>query len=165
MAQDRFYFWRGYYDALKKLPTDEHRGEFTLALCAYAFDGIEPDFSDDLLLDFAWSLVADSARESVMLGRMQSERGSKGGRPTKVKKTTAKSGAKTTAKTTALSGAKSGAESGAETTAESVRYGNVLSPSETEREYASHASADAGVRASKSAPQIAEIPPKPEGDW
>ena len=123
MAQsERFYFWRGYYDALRKMPTDEQRGEFVMAVCAYAFDGVEPDFGGDALLDICWSLVADGTRESVRKGVEQSRRGSRGGRPAKDAKTTAKStaksgvksGAKTTAKSGALSGVKSGAESGAE---------------------------------------------------
>ena len=112
MAQsERFYFWRGYYDALRKLPTDEQRGRLVMAVCAYAFDGTEPDLGDDLMLDMAWSLVADGTRESVRKGIEQSQRGQMGGRPTKARKTTAKSGAKTTAKSTVKSGAESGAES------------------------------------------------------
>ena len=84
MAQSkRFYFWRGYYDALMRLPTDDQRGRFVMAMCAYAFDGEEPDFSDDDLLDFAWPLVADGTRESVRKGVEQSEYGQRGGRPQK----------------------------------------------------------------------------------
>lgn len=108
MAQDRFYFWRGYYDALATLPTDEQRGRFVMAICQYAFCDEVPDLSDDPVLMFAWMVVRDQVAESVEIGRKQSERGSKGGRP---KKTTAKSGAK----------------SGVKSTAESVRYGNVPS--------------------------------------
>jgi len=108
MAQDRFYFWRGYYDALATLQTDEQRGRFVMAICQYAFCGEVPDLSDDPILRFAWMVVRDQVAESVEIGRKQSERGSKGGRPKK-----------TTAKTTAKSGVKS--------TAESVRYGNVPS--------------------------------------
>lgn len=119
MAQDRFYFWRGYYEALATLPTDAQRGRFVMAICQYAFEGEAPDLSDDPMLRFAWMVVRDQVAESVEMGRRQSERGSRGGRP--------KSGAKTTAKTTALSGAKSGAESTAESGAKSVRYGRVPS--------------------------------------
>lgn len=111
MAQDRFYFWRGYYDALATLPTDEQRGRFVMAVCQYAFEGEVPDLSDDPVLAFAWMVVRDQVAESVDIGRKQAERGRKGGRP--------KSGAK--------SGAKSGVKSGAESGAESVRYGNVPS--------------------------------------
>jgi len=98
MAQsERFYFWRGYYDAMRKLPTDAQRGRLVLSICAYAFDGIEPDLADDPLLDLAWSLVADGTRESVRKGIEQSQRGQMGGRPAS-QKSTAKSGVKSTAK-------------------------------------------------------------------
>lgn len=104
MAQsERFYFWRGYYDALRKIPTDEQRGRFVMAVCAYAFDGEEPDLDDDPMLSIGWSLVADGSRESVRKGVEQSQRGQMGGRPKSAKKTTAKSGAKTTAKSGAES--------------------------------------------------------------
>ena len=113
MAADRFYFWRGYYNALAMLQTDEQRGQMVMAMCEYAFDGTEPELSDPMQ-QIAWAVIEEQVRESVEIGRKQSERGRKGGRPRKSAK---KSGAKTTA----LSGVKSGAES----TAESVRYGNV----------------------------------------
>ena len=127
MAQDRFYFWRGYYDALATLPTDAQRGRFVMAMCQYAFSGELPDLSDDPVLAFAWVVVRDQVAESVEIGRKQAERGSRGGRPRGTRKsgaeataeTTDKSGALSTDKTTALSGAKSGALS--------VRYGNVPS--------------------------------------
>lgn len=119
MAQDRFYFWRGYYDALATLPTDAQRGRFVMAMCQYAFKGELPDLSDDPVLAFAWMVVRDQVAESVEIGRKQAERGSKGGRPRGTRKGGAETTAETTDKTTALSGAKSGAES--------VRYGNVPS--------------------------------------
>lgn len=133
MAQDRFYFWRGYWDALQRLPPTM-RGDFVSAMCQYAFDGIEPAFESEML-EFAWQFVKDQISESVRIGQEQSARGKRGGRP----KTTAKSTAKTTAlsggKSTVKSGAKSGVKSGAETTAESgaesVRYSNVPSASRT----------------------------------
>ena len=49
MAQDRFYFWRGYYDAMEYL-SDEEAGMLFRAICAYAFDGEEPDFTDNRLM-------------------------------------------------------------------------------------------------------------------
>lgn len=122
MAQDRFYFWRGYWDALRQLPSDETRGMFVAAMCRYAFEDTEPTFEDGML-EFAWQLVKDQISMSVEIGRVQSERGKRGGRPSKAKKTTAK--------TTALSGAESGAETTAESGAESVMYCNVHSASRT----------------------------------
>jgi len=165
MAQsERFYFWRGYYDALRKIPTDEQRGRFTMAVCAYAFDGIEPDLSDDPILDIGWSLVADGSRESVRKGVEQSQRGTLGGRPQKGQKTTAKSGAKTTAKTTAKSGALSGAKSGAKSEEKrSEEKGKELSPSKDgERVGASLPAPDGAALAPSN---IVTIPPKPSGDW
>lgn len=113
MAADRFYFWRGYHKALSMLETDEQRGQLIMAMCEYAFDGIEPDMTDPMQR-IVWAVIEDQIRESVEIGRKQSERGKRGGRPRKSSK-------KSTAKSTALSGVKSGVESGAE----SVRYGNV----------------------------------------
>ena len=109
MASDRFYFWRGYHEALKKLPSNERRGAFVLAMCAYAFDGIEPDFSSDPMLDFAWSLITDQLSQSVEIGRRSSRNGRKGGRPkgSKSKKSSAKSGVKSRAKSTVKSSAES----------------------------------------------------------
>lgn len=164
MAQsERFYFWRGYYDAMRKIPTDEQRGRFIMAMCAYAFDGVEPDLSDDLILDIGWSLVADGSRESVRKGVEQSQRGTLGGRPTKGRKTTAKTPAKSGAKTTALSTAESGAESGAESE-EKRKEGKrrELSPSlDGERVGASRPAPDGAALAPSNG---FTIPPKPEGD-
>lgn len=154
MAQsERFYFWRGYYDALRKIPTDEQRGRFVMAVCAYAFDGEEPDLDDDPMLSIGWSLVADGSRESVRKGVEQSQRGQMGGRPKSAKKTTAKSGAKTTAK--------SGVKSGAKSTAESEEKRRELSsPVGEERVGASRPAPDGAALA----PSIGVLPPKPEGD-
>ena len=159
MAQsERFYFWRGYWDAIRKLPDAETRDRFVTAICAYAFDSVEPDFTGEPMLDFAWSLVADQVRESVQIGVKQSERGKRGGRPSKRGKSTAKSTAKTTAlsgakttafntaKSTALSTAESGVESTAESGAESEGKGTVVNCSGSASPYAS---ATAGVAAAE----------------
>ena len=129
MAQsDRFYFWRGYYDAMEYL-TDEEVGQLFRAICAYAFDDEEPDFTDNRLMQVAWTMVADSAQESVEVGRRRSEAGQKGGRPPKsTVKSSAKRGAKSSALSTAKSTVKSSVESTAESSVESVGYGNVPQP-------------------------------------
>ena len=153
MAQDRFYFRRGYYDAMEYL-NDEEAGKLFRAICAYAFDGESPEFDGDRLMQVAWTMIADIVAESVDMGRRSSEAGKKGGgRPLKG---TRKKGVK--------KGVKNPPEKTPENPLENVRYGSTPSD-KPEGVYASHASADAGVRASKSAPQIATIPPKPEGDW
>ena len=122
MAQsERFYFWRGYYDAMEYL-TDEEVGQLFRAICAYAFDDEEPDFGDNRLMQVAWTMVADSAQESVAMGKAAHENGKMGGRPPK--KTPAKRGAKTPPLTTPLTTPKRGGE----TPPESVGYGNVPQP-------------------------------------
>ena len=135
MAQsERFYFWRGYWDAIRKLPDAETRDRFVTAICAYAFDGTEPDFTGEPMLDFAWSLVADQVRESVQIGVKQSAYGKRGGRPSKRGKSTPKS--------TPLSTAKRGAES----IAESEGKGTVVNCSGSASPYAG---ATAGVAAAE----------------
>lgn len=158
MAQsERFYFWRGYYDALRKIPTDEQRGRFVMAVCAYAFDGEEPDLDDDPMLSIGWSLVADGSRESVRKGVEQSQRGQMGGRPKSKKKSPANSGVKSGA----FSGANSGVKSGAKSTAESEKKRRELSsPVGEERVGASRPAPDGAALA----PEIGVLPPKPEGD-
>lgn len=121
VAERRFYFWESYGKAFDML-TDEEAGAFVKACYRFAFEDVEPDFTDVPKLAFAWQIVSGQIARSVEIGVLNAERGKQGGRPRK-------SGAKTTAKTTAKSGAKSGvkstAESGVESGAESVRYGNV----------------------------------------
>ena len=164
MAQsERFYFWRGFYDALKRLETDEQRGAFVMALCAYAFDGEDTDLSWDATLDFAFAAVKDQVLESVNIGRIKSEAGSKGGRPQKRRSATKKS----TAKSSALSSAKSTVKS----SDESVRYSNVPSSPKGEEEGASLRAASAAQLApeilpdgSTRLPDGAVIPPRPK-DW
>ena len=157
MAQDRFYFWRGYYDALATLPTDAQRGRFVMAVCQYAFEDEVPDLSDDPILMFAWVMVRDQVAESVEMGRRQSERGSKGGRP---QKSGAKSGAKSTVKTTAKSGVKSGAKS----TAESEEKRRELSSTCVEERVGANALApDGAALAQRFETPALDVPPKPEG--
>lgn len=168
MAQsDRFYFWRGYYDALMMLPTPEQRDAFVMGICAFAFDGREPDFSGDPTLAIGWAILRDQVRESVEIGRDASRRGSMGGRPRKDEKTSAKS----SAKTSALSSAKSSAKSSVKSSAESERKGREGNgsdfPSLTGKGAA--AAADAAPPAhvnpdgSISFDDGVTIPPKPDG--
>lgn len=137
VAQDRFYFWRGYYDAMEYL-SDEETGMLFRAICAYAFDGEEPDFTDNRLMQVAWTMVADSVAESVDMGRRSSEAGKRGGgRPRKgVTKKGVKKGVKNPLKNTP------------ENPPENVRYGNTLS-----------ANAERGNGASPAAPDGAALAP------
>lgn len=80
MAQsERFYFWRGYYDALRMLPTPEQRDALLMGICAYAFEGEEPNFSHDPILSVVWQVIRDQVAESVAIGREMAERGRKSG--------------------------------------------------------------------------------------
>ena len=159
MAQsDRFYFWRGYWDALKMLPTAEQRDALVMGICSYAFDGEEPDFAYDATLAIAWAILRDQVRESVEIGRDASRRGSMGGRPRKGEKTSAK----TRAKTSALSSAKSSVKS----SAESEGKGTDRKGSEQDSpngESGDAAEADAAPRAPIMTDDGVTIPPKPEG--
>lgn len=98
MAQsERFYFWRGYYEALKKLPDAESRDAFVMAICRYAFENEEPDFDGDRLLDFAWAIVSEQVHESVEIGRKMAERGRRGGKASGKTRSSASSSASSTA--------------------------------------------------------------------
>lgn len=141
MAQsERFYFWRGYYDALCKLPDPESRDKFVMAICRYAFDGIEPDFGGNALLDFAWAIIADQVHESVEIGRKMAERGRKSGEARKAKKET-----NTVANTVP-------------NTVPNEGKGTEVTGTEAG---ASRSAPDGAALA----PHIGIIPPKPEGEW
>jgi hypothetical protein len=156
MAQsERFYFWRGYYDAMNYL-NDGEVGRLFRAICAYAFDGEEPDFGDERVLQVAWTMVADTARESVEMGKRASEYGKQGGRPTSTTKTTPKRPPKR--------GAKRPPKRDPERVAESVEYGRVLSPSnDGERVGACAPAPDGAARAPVQVDPMLDVPPKPEG--
>ena len=79
MATDSFKFWDSYYSALQMLGTDERRGRFVMALCAYVFDGVEPAFADDVMA-FGFELVATQARESKEISARAREKGRIGGK-------------------------------------------------------------------------------------
>lgn len=108
MADRRFYFWESYGKAMDLL-TDEEAGRFIKACCAFAFEGTEPDFSDQPKLAFAFGMIRGQLLMSVEIGVKAVESGKKGGRPSK--KTTAKRGAKTTPKSTPETTPERGAES------------------------------------------------------
>lgn len=78
MATDSFKFWDSYYSALRMLGTDERRGRFVMALCAYVFDGVDPCFDDDAMA-FGFELVATQARESKELSARKRDGGIKSG--------------------------------------------------------------------------------------
>ena len=139
MAQsERFYFWRGYYDALKKLPDAESRDAFVMAICRYAFESEEPDFQGNRLLDFAWAIVADQVHESVELGRKMAERGRRSGEARRAKRDNEQCSEQCSERKERKGTEVTGTEAGA---SRSAPYGATL------------------------APHIGEIPPKPESEW
>ena len=104
MADRRFYFWESYGKALDLL-TDEEAGRFIKACCAFAFEGTEPDFSDDSRMAFAWQIVSAQITTSVEIGVKNAERGRRGGKKSgesRRKKATEKD-ERSTASTTASS--------------------------------------------------------------
>ena len=62
MATESFKFWDAYWDAMKGL-TYEQRGKFVSALCAYVFDGEEPDVEDPVVA-FGYRAVRKQAAET-----------------------------------------------------------------------------------------------------
>lgn len=151
MAQDRFYFWRGYYEAMEYL-TDEEAGQLFRAICAYAFDGVEPEF-EDRMMQVAWAMVAGSVSESVEIGRRSSEAGKRGGgRP---RKTNTKKGAK--------KGVKNPPENPPENPLENVRYGKVPHSASQSVGDASRLAPDGAARAPIVLENGITIPPPPMG--
>ena len=154
MAQsERFYFWRGYYDAMEYL-NDEEVGRLFRAICAYAFDGEMPDFSDERLLQVAWAMVADSVAESVDMGKRSSKGGQNSGETRRNKATT--------------KGVRKGVQKplpkGVSKGASNVEYGSTLSPTARESRRASPAAPDEHAAAVDRwyAEQGIEAPPVPE---
>ena len=77
MTKRRFSFWESYYFALKKLKSDADKGRFVCGICQRVFDGTEPDFSDDPVLDALYTIISDQVEESVTLFERASEGGKK----------------------------------------------------------------------------------------
>lgn len=71
-------FFYSYYEAAKML-SDAQRLRFYDAITGFAFAGELPDFSDDVTLRLAWSLVMPNVQASIE----HRENGKKGGRPRK----------------------------------------------------------------------------------
>ena len=78
MATDKVSFWVAYRNALRTLAPEDGYW-FVMALCDYAFDGVDPDFSDRPSLEFAWLLIRDQVAESVEISRRNAEKGRKSG--------------------------------------------------------------------------------------
>lgn len=79
-ADDSFKMWRGYYEALKLLPTADQRDQFFMGLCDYVFEGIEPTFTD-AAAQFGFMAVRESAKRSMEMAASARENGQRGGRP------------------------------------------------------------------------------------
>lgn len=85
MATDKFSFWVAYRNALRTLAPEDGYW-FVMALCDYAFDDVEPDFSERPSLEFAWLLIRDQVAESVEISRRNAEKGRKSGEARRGKK-------------------------------------------------------------------------------
>lgn len=79
MAERRFYFWESYGKAFDML-TDEEAGRFIKACYRFAFDGVEPDFTDEPKMAFAWQIVSGQITTSIEIGLKNAERGKRGGK-------------------------------------------------------------------------------------
>ena len=153
MATERFYFWRAYYDTLGML-SDEEAGVLVKAMCAYAFDGEEPDFTGHRDASLLWTITRDQIAESVALGKRQSEYGKQGGRPPK---DADKRVPKRVPKSTPKRGPKRVPES------EEKGIGRETPPSKDGGGGASLRAADAAQLAPTTRPNGMVIPPRPEG--
>lgn len=76
-ATDGFKFWDAYYDALKLLDTDEERGHFVMALCAYVFEDKEPQLTG--MERFGFTLISKQVMESKRLAALGRAGGKKSG--------------------------------------------------------------------------------------
>lgn len=82
VTSQSFKFWDAYYDTLKLMDTPEERDEFIMALCAFVFDGTEPEFSHRSS-ELCFTLTRKSAEASREIADRARENGLKGGRPSK----------------------------------------------------------------------------------
>lgn len=98
--EGKITFFASFYETLKKLP-EAQREPFMMGLLGYAFEGIEPDFADDLLLDIAFTNARPNLDASARKAKVARENGEAGGRPETKHKTNAKTDRKTNAKTNA----------------------------------------------------------------
>lgn len=71
-------FFYSYHEAASLL-ADNQRLRFYDAIFEYAFEGVVPDFSDDVTLRLAWSLVLPNLEKSIE----NYLNGKRGGRPRK----------------------------------------------------------------------------------
>lgn len=79
MAKVGFTFRESYYDAVRLFSTDEERGRFLLGLCAFAFDGEEPDFAGSSELEIAFACMREHVEQEVADRLRSSQAGSRGG--------------------------------------------------------------------------------------
>ena len=124
---DSFKFWESYYGALKIVPTAEQRSRLIMALCACVFDGVEPDLSDDQMLDALYQIMYQQATTSKEIAERARSNGKRGGRPANYKKkTSGLTQTKTHAKTSGLTQTKT--QTKTQTEKRSVAYSSVASP-------------------------------------
>ena len=98
-----------------------------MALCACVFDGVEPDLSDDQMLDALYQIMYQQATTSKEIAERARSNGKRGGRPANYKKkTSGLTQTKTHAKTSGLTQTKT--QTKTQTEKRSVAYSSVASP-------------------------------------
>lgn len=83
---DSFKFWDTYYEALKLVPSGDDRARLVMSLCAFVFEGVEPDFSDAPMLGALFEIMHEQALTSKDIAAAARENGKRGGRPAGTKK-------------------------------------------------------------------------------
>lgn len=93
--ESKITFFASFYETMKKLPDAKDRDRFAMGLLAYAFEGEEPDFTDSLALDLAFTNARPNLDAAAKRARAARENGERGGRPETKAKTKGKTEAKT----------------------------------------------------------------------
>lgn len=76
-----FNFREGLYEALRRFPDDATRGRFVMGLCAFAFEGAEPDLGGSPEAEIAFSCVREQVEQQMATSARSAAAGSRGGRP------------------------------------------------------------------------------------
>lgn len=100
--ESKINFYQSFYETAMKLRDIEQRDAFVMGILAYAFEGKEPDFSDDLVLDIAFTNVKPNIDANAERAKRSRTNGANGGRKPKDKtqsKTQGETQVKTNGKT------------------------------------------------------------------
>ena len=89
---DGFMFFRSYYEAIRQLPDPVEQAALYDAVCAYAFAGGEPQFTD--ISQAMWNLILPSLARSVKRASNAKKRKIEYKNVTKIRKNPEKNDAK-----------------------------------------------------------------------